>query len=128
MKVIKEIPTFELKSFVDKKSELDDFFNSITYELADNYMFEVIRNRKADFLSWLNKNYLIQLLKIFDSMEVITEFEWKCRQEILTYLTKFDMYLLQCIPNKEDLEFSDLRLKKRMIEFNKDFDNELSIL
>lgn len=123
-KVVKDIPKVELKSYVDMKSELDDFFASIIHELADNYMYDKVATKKAEFLSWLKANFLFTLVEPNTSYEITTEFEWECRKELLEYLCKFDMFLLQCLCEgaKEELHNYDFVLRKNMSKFNKEYD------
>ena len=123
-KVIKEFPKVILKSYKDKKEELDDFFNSMIMRPADNEHFNLVKSKKVEFLNWLNSKGLYTLLINFDLVEPMTRFEWECRQEILTYLAKFDFYLLQCIRNQQELENiqrMDIYLRKKMTEFNKSY-------
>lgn len=123
-KVIKEFPKVVLKSYRDKKEELDEFFTSLILEPADEEHYYIIKSKKQDFLDWLKINYLNTLLTNFDITEPRSEFEWQCRQEILTYLAKFDFYLLQCIRNQQELENiqrMDIYLRKKMTKFNKNY-------
>lgn len=123
-KVIKEFPKVVLKSYRDKKEELDEFFTSLTLKPADEEHYYSIKSKKQNFLDWLKINYLNTLLTNFDILEPMSEFEWQCRQEILTYLAKFDFYLLQCIRNQQELENiqrMDIYLRKKMTEFDKSY-------
>ena len=124
-KVIKEFPKVELKSYEDKKEELNDFFASIEHELADYEHLDLIKSKKVDFLNWLQLKRLNRLLINFNLVEPITEFEWQCRQDILAYVRKFDLYMLQCIKNKEELEYSEIHLRRKMSEFDRDYEDLL---
>ena len=116
-KVIKEFPKVVLKSYKDKKEELDDFFNSMIMKPADNEHFNLVKSKKVEFLDWLNSKGLYRLLINFDLIEPMTQFEWECRQQILSYVAKFDSYMLQCM-NTEQFEYNDIYLRRKMSEFD----------
>ena len=116
-KVIKEFPKVVLKSYKDKKEELDDFFDSVTMEVADYEHFNLIKSKKVEFLDWLNSEGLYRLLINFDLIEPMTQFEWECRQQILSYIAKFDLYMLQCMKT-EQFEYGDIYLRRKMSEFD----------
>lgn len=121
-KIIEEFQKVELKSYKDKKEELDDFFNSMIMQPADYQHLDLIKSKKVDFLNWLKSKWLDRLLTNFNLVEPITEFEWECRQQILTYIAKFDLYMIQCMRNNIDSEHRermDICLRKDMSEFDK---------
>lgn len=126
--VVGDIPKVMLKSFDDMKSELDSFFDEIVHELADTEMYDRIACKKVEFINWLKQNNLYTQITNLTLIEPATELEWECTELILTYLKKFDLFMLQCIHNTESLMYSDMYLRKRMSKFSKEYDGELSIL
>lgn len=115
-----------VKSSVSKqkkqKLEIENFFEAITGTPASQAKYDIIRSRKQQFLDWLKTYDLLYLTQDFDTNIPISAFEWQCRQDILTILVKFDLFMLQCIYN-ESIEFQDRRLKERMTEFSEEYEN-----
>ena len=104
--------------YKDKKAELDAFFDSIISEPATYSMYELICSKKKDFLDWLRDRNLIFLISNYNITSPVTEFEWFCRQEILSYIAKFDLYILQVYPDKERIFDSNKFLSEQIKVFN----------
>ena len=108
--------------FKDKKTELEAFLNHCTHEPADMRMYDLLAARKSEFIRWLKAANLLVELQNFELVEPMTEFQWKCRQDILSMLCNFDMLMLQCIGDNDGLNRFDSYLRERMVHYSKEYE------
>lgn len=106
----------------DYKTKIESFLDGCVYELADTQTYDKIATKKFEFLQWLKSVNLLVELQNFELVEPMTEFQWKCRQDLLSILYRFDSLMIQCVRNNDGLNKFDEYLRKRMVEFSKDYD------
>ena len=78
---------FKNKEVINKKTQLEKFFNSMTGEMISEAMESYVLSNKQDFLHWLDN---MQLDYLFDMKREKTLFEWKVAVELMNVLMRFD--------------------------------------
>lgn len=130
VELMKHLVTIEENnSFVDIKTEIDNFFFSLEHTPINDCTLQRLQYKKSEFLQFLEKEFLMQLIQNIYLLEPISQFEWQCRQDILSILCRFDMYMLQCLEQypmeKDRLEMRDRNLRNKMARFSKEYDERM---
>lgn len=107
------------------KDSMNEFIKSMLFELADEYNKNIVIQKKEEFIQYLSRNYLSNLLE--NILHQHTNLEWVAIRDIITILESFDNLINEIDSHNPEMEGFIRRqnevLCRSMSEFSKHWED-----